>query len=66
MLIVTMAAAPMPAMQPYRQGSVSPTEVTFIVPEKRLARVNYGGIAKVSLFSFDREGSGEGGVAPRL
>ncbi len=40
--MVTTAAAPMPAMQPYRHGSVAPTEAMLTVPEKRLARVNCG------------------------
>jgi hypothetical protein len=41
MLMVTTAAAPIPAIHPYRQGSVAPTEAMLTVPEKRLARVNY-------------------------
>lgn len=34
-LIVTTAAAPMPAIHPYRQGSVAPTGAMLTVPEKR-------------------------------
>jgi len=39
--MVTTAAAPMPAIQPYKHGSVCPTEAMFTVPEKRLASVSY-------------------------
>jgi hypothetical protein len=41
MVTVTTAAAPMPAIHPYRQGSVAPTEAMLPVPEKRWASVNY-------------------------
>lgn len=37
MTTVTTAAAPMPAMQPYKQGSSAPTDATVTSPEKRWA-----------------------------
>lgn len=42
---MTTAAAPMPAIHPYRQGSVAPTEAMDTVPLNRLARVNCGNIS---------------------
>lgn len=39
--MVTTAAAPMPAIQPYKQGSVCPTDAMFTVPENRWASVSY-------------------------
>jgi len=38
--MVTTAAAPMPAIQPYMHGSISPTDAMLTVPENRLASVS--------------------------